>query len=293
MKEMKEMKEKKENRFYNSVIWIFIATTMLMLLGDVLGALILPQPDVSQRYFHTFMAYASFIPMWCMVILAMTLFRKNRYIGKCFLKNDTGNTLPYLGAGLLLGFLLNLLCASVAIFRGDVSLEFKEFGFLPAVGLFAAVFIQSSAEEALCRGFLYQRLVKATEKPYAAVFLNAVFFAVLHLLNDGMNPLAFYDIFITGVFFSLIVLYFDSLWMAMGIHATWNFTQSILLGLPNSGASFPYSIFGLDCGMTRTSFAYHREFGLEGTWLSAVLMTACCVILYLWRKEKTEALENP
>ena len=274
----------KENKFYNSIVWILIASSVMMLLGDVVGVLILPQPGVDQPYFHTFMAYACFIPMWGIVILATIAFKKNRYIAESFLMNHVGNNFTFLALGLLIGFLLNMLCASAAILCGDISLEFKQFDFFPVLGLFVAVFIQSSAEEALCRGFLYQRLLRATKKPYLAVFVNAAFFAVIHLFNDGMNPLAFYDMLITGIFFSLIVFYFDSLWMAMGIHATWNFTQSILLGLPNSGASFPYSIFELDGSVTHSSFAYHAEFGLEGTLVSATLMTVCCVILFVWKK---------
>mgnify|MGYP000857806425 FL=1 len=86
----------------------------------------------------------------------------------------------------------------------------------------------------------------------------------------------------------MLVYYFDSLWMAMGVHAMWNFTQSILLGLPNSGIKFPYSVFKM--GETvKGSFAYNKVFGLEGTVLSCVLMTACCVLLYIWKsKSKVE-----
>ena len=72
----------------------------------------------------------------------------------------------------------------------------------------------------------------------------------------------------------------------MGLHATWNFTQSIILGLPNSGPIFPYSIFQLDGSLAHNSFAYHVEFGLEGTWLSSVLMTLCCVFLYVWKNNQ-------
>ena len=279
----------KENKFYNSTIWILAATTALMLSGEMIGGLLLPQPDVSQAYFHTLMAYASFIPMWGVVIFAVTAVKRNRDIGKSFLMDHAGNTAAYLAAGLLIGFLLNMLCASVAIFRGDIALEFKQFEIFPVLGLFVAVFIQSSAEEVLCRGFLYQRLLRATERPYFAVFLNAAFFAAIHLFNEGMNPLAFYDMLITGIFFSLIVFYFNSLWMAMGIHATWNFTQSILLGLPNSGASFPYSIFGPDGGIAHNSFAYHTEFGLEGTILSAATMTVLCIALYIAKNKRPDS----
>ena len=118
--------------------------------------------------------------------------------------------------------------------------------------------------------------------------------AAVHLLNDGMSVLAFYDLLITGIFFSLIVYYFDSLWMAMGIHTTWNFTQSILLGLPNSGTSFPYSVFVLENSVSQPSFAYNTEFGLEGTILSSIIMTVCCIGLFYWKNHSNfkESMES-
>ena len=71
----------------------------------------------------------------------------------------------------------------------------------------------------------------------------------------------------------------------MGFHAMWNFTQSILFGLPNSGTNVPYSIFKIGSSV-KGSFAYNPIFGLEGTILSSVLMTVCCVALYLWKSKK-------
>jgi hypothetical protein len=75
--------------------------------------------------------------------------------------------------------------------------------------------------------------------------------------------------------------------MVMGLHAMWNFTQSILFGLPNSGINVPYSIFKIG-GSVKGSFAYNPTFGLEGTILSSVLMTICCVALYLWKSKKNK-----
>ena len=83
----------------------------------------------------------------------------------------------------------------------------------------------------------------------------------------------------------MLIYYFDSLWMVMGFHAMWNFTQSILFGLPNSGTNVPYSIFKIGSSV-KGSFAYNPIFGLEGTILSSVLMTVCCVALYLWKSKK-------
>ena len=77
--------------------------------------------------------------------------------------------------------------------------------------------------------------------------------------------MAIVDLVVTGLLFSAMVYYFDSLWMAMAAHAGWNFTQSILAGLPNSGNVVPYSVFSLDAASARDSFFYNVAFGVEGT----------------------------
>ena len=183
--------------------------------------------------------------------------------------------------------MLNGFCALIAMINGDFTLRFSQFEIFPAIGLLFAVFVQSSAEELLCRGFMYQRLLKSTNSPAFAIIFNSLFFAALHLFNNGMSILPFYCILIFGVLTSMIVYYFDSLWMVMGLHAMWNFTQSILFGLPNSGINVPYSIFKIGDSV-KGSFAYNPTFGLEGTILSCALMTICCVALYIWKSKKNK-----
>ncbi len=48
----------------------------------------------------------------------------------------------------------------------------------------------------------------------------------------------------------------------MAMHTAWNFMQNIVLGLPNSGANVPYSIFKLEEGASN-SFFYDTGFGIE------------------------------
>lgn len=282
---------KQKKQWHNNIIWILLVSILVMFVGDFINYLVIPVVEENRPYLFTFMSYAGFITMWISVLLAITLFKKNRYILDAIKMNSYGNTPLYLFYGLFVGFFLNGCCALVAGLHGDIRLEFIHFEFFHIIGLFVAVFVQSSAEEVLCRGFIYQRLLRANTKPIVAVVLNAFFFAALHLFNNGMTLLGFYDLFISGVFFSVIVYYFDSLWMAMGIHATWNFTQSILLGLPNSGTSFPYSIYQLvTSDDIQTTFAYNKDFGLEGTILSAILMTVCCMAVYFWKKKNRAPL---
>lgn len=288
------MENIKNKKWYDNVLWICIISYAILIISEIIGGLLtsilvkrlftsgLIRGDV---YIYTFIMYILFIDIWIGVLFVLFIFKNNHYIIDKITTKTKGNNMANLFWGLFIGFVLNGLCALIAMINGDFTLRFSQFEIFRAFGLFFAVFVQSSAEELLCRGFMYQRLMKSTNCPAFVIIFNSLFFAALHLFNNGMSILPFYCIFIFGVLASMLIYYFDSLWMVMGLHAMWNFTQSILFGLPNSGTNVPYSIFKIGSSV-KGSFAYNPIFGLEGTILSSVLMTVCCVALYLWKSKK-------
>lgn len=288
------MENIKNKKWYDNVLWICIISYAILFISETIGGLFISRLVKGlytsglirgSAYIYTFLMYILFIDIWIGVLFVLFVFKSNHYIIDKITTKTKRNNIAYLFWGLFIGFVLNGLCALIAMINGDFTLRFSQFEIFRAFGLFFAVFVQSSAEELLCRGFMYQRLLKSTDSPAFAIIFNSLFFAALHLFNNGMSILPFYCILIFGVFASMLVYYFDSLWMVMGLHAMWNFTQSILLGLPNSGNNVPYSIFKIGSSV-KGSFAYNPIFGLEGTILSCVLMTACCVALYLWKSKK-------
>ena len=135
----------------------------------------------------------------------------------------------------------------------------------------------------LCRGFAYKRL-KRTYNTAVAIIAASSFFSLAHIFNAGVTPLALLSIFFIGVFFSLMVRYFDSIWLPMGAHAGWNFTQNILFGLPNSGHPSTYSIFQI-VGDTTNGIAYDTVFGVESSICAVVLEALCIVVLWLWGRK--------
>ncbi|MEB3059021.1 type II CAAX endopeptidase family protein [Parvimonas sp. D9] len=290
------MENIKNKKWYDNVLWICIISYAILFISEVIGGLFISRlvkglftsglirGDV---YIYTFIMYILFIDIWIGVLFVLFVFKSNHYIIDKITTKTKGNNMANLFWGLFIGFVLNGLCALIAMINGDFTLRFSQFEIFRAFGLFFAVFVQSSAEELLCRGFMYQRLLKSTNSPAFAIIFNSLFFAALHLFNNGMSILPFYCILIFGVLASMLVYYFDSLWMVMGLHAMWNFTQSILLGLPNSGNNVPYYIFKIGSSV-KGSFAYNPIFGLEGTIFSCVLITACCVALYLWKSKKNK-----
>ena len=136
----------------------------------------------------------------------------------------------------------------------------------------------------MCRVFLYQRILRGYRTPIIAIVGNALFFSFLHLANSGVTVLSLTNIVVVGVFFSLIVYYTDSFWCASAVHFSWNFTQNIIFGLPNSGKTVPFSIFVLNSDAV-DGFAYNVGFGIEGTILANIVLVLACVLIWQWGKK--------
>ncbi len=251
---------------FGSAIWTCILAYILILAGQILGELaVLASGALKSDLGTTAGLYFSFAGIW-LVLFLNALIRKNRPLFKAYGTGCKGNNAVNLLIGLLIGIGMNGAAILMAWMHGDIRMYFDKFEPVPFIILFIAVFVQSAAEEMVCRGFIYQRVLRTYRNRFwLAVIINSVFFGMIHLGNDGISAMAVVDLVVTGLLFSAMVYYFDSLWMAMAAHAGWNFTQSILAGLPNSGIVVPYSVFRLDAASARDSFFYNVAFGVEGT----------------------------
>ena len=251
---------------FGSAIWTCVLAYLLILAGQVLGELVVLITGAHKTDLGlTAGLYFSFAGIW-FVLFLNALIKKNRPLFKAYGTGCRGNNVVNLLIGYLIGIGMNGAAILMAWMHGDIRMYFDKFELFPFLILFAAVFVQSAAEEMVCRGFIYQRVLRTyRNKLWLAVLVNSVFFGLIHLGNDGVSAMAIVDLVVTGLLFSAMVYYFDSLWMAMAAHAGWNFTQSILAGLPNSGNVVPYSVFKLDAATARDSFFYNTAFGVEGT----------------------------
>lgn len=251
---------------FGSAVWTCILAYLLIFIGQLLGEFVLLASGAYKTDFGaTAGLYFLFGGIW-LVLFLNALIKKNRPLFKAYGIGCKGNNALNLLIGYLIGIGMNGLAILLAWMHGDIKMYFDRFELIPFLILFAAVFVQSAAEEMVCRGFIYQRVLRTyRNKFWLAVIINSVFFGLIHLGNDGVTVMAIVDLIVTGLLFSAMVYYFDSLWMAMAVHAGWNFTQSILAGLPNSGNVVPYSVFKLDAATARDSFFYNVAFGVEGT----------------------------
>ena len=282
-------------RWYDEVILVMLfATFMMLICGQIMGGLVeapfanLIEND-STGYWSTFFMYFGFIGTWIVFMLEFLMVKKDRPILKALWTAPKGNNIKYLGLGFVIGFGLNIICAIVAVLNKDISLHYDSFNFIKLLLLFVAVFIQSSAEEMVCRGFIFQRLRRGYRHPAVAIILNSLLFTSMHLFNPGASVISMTAVLAAGLLFSLMVYYMDSIWCVMAAHTAWNFTQNLILGLPNSGIVSPVSVFKLDAATAKSSFAYSVEFGLEGsiTAITVMIITGIVIIVLYHKKEIT------
>ena len=281
----------------DNIIIATVLSLVIMVLGSILSGIIL-----NLTGFRTFLSnylqndnlemflssYLEFIGIWIAVLIFTAVPKSNRPMLKSFWHNRNGNNLKGILAGILLGFGTNSFCVLMSWLSGNI--KFSYYGFEPVILLMfiAAIFIQSGAEELMDRYYLYEKLRRRYASPLVAILVNSLVFMLLHIPNPGFTAKAGSQIFLIGVIFSLLVYYYDSLWAAIWFHTSWNFTQNIIFGLPNSGIVSEYSIFKLEAVTAQSGFFYDVKFGVEGSIGSSLVLLVILMAIILMNRNKPE-----
>ena len=267
-----------------------ILTFILLIIGANVSTFIISEPfgrfmTEDHPTLSTGLSYMGSIGVWVVILIIYLILRNRREYLKKILNRFNKKTAICLLVGLVIGVGLNLICAFAAMLNKDISLYFNDFNVLSCIFLLISVFVQASSEELLCRGFMYRRIETFYNQPIVPIIANSAFFAVLHGLNPGVTIVSLMNIFLTGILFSCLYYYTDSISLCFTGHTGWNFCQSIILGLPNSGVVVPYSFMKLDAANARNSLFYNCAFGVDGTVFSVIILgLACVVVIVLGRK---------
>lgn len=144
--------------------------------------------------------------------------------------------------GLLLGGVLGfvLLSAIIGVLYAGGFIHFAPISFDGAQGVqwlveFSALFIAVAlVEEGLLRGPFLALLARATGF-WPAALITSVIFLALHLGNKGETAIGIANVGVVGLALAWIRYRTGALWLAIGFHATWDFAQSYVFGVPDSG----------------------------------------------------------
>ena len=90
-------------------------------------------------------------------------------------------------------------------------------------------------EETVMRGFLLARLTRTMGFIWASLLTSALFLAG-HIPNAGESLIGLASAGVVALVFCYSIWKTGSLWWAIGFHAAWNWAQTYLFGVGNSGS---------------------------------------------------------
>lgn len=187
------------------------------------------------------------------------------------------------GGVLLMGLLMSALAAANLY-------DIEVVGRAPAWAG-AGLALQAAITEELWTRALLLRLLWRVVGPVPAFLVVAVAFGALHLSNHGATPLAAVTVGVAGLMFSGLYALTGRLWVPIGLHFAWNFTQGYLFGADVSGAGFGGSIAVSTPNAASAQWLTGGAFGPEASSfaLAVVTIVTGCVLLLLVRGARRRA----
>ncbi|WP_260704350.1 CPBP family intramembrane glutamic endopeptidase [Edaphobacter flagellatus] len=120
-------------------------------------------------------------------------------------------------------------------------------GFL-AIGLFEEYFFRGYMQYTITRGFagiatrIAPRLDPRTVGFWSAAILVSFGFGAIHGSNPGESPLGLFTAGFASLVFCFSLWRTGSLWWAVGLHTAWDYGQSFIYGVADSGALFGHRL---------------------------------------------------
>jgi membrane protease YdiL (CAAX protease family) len=150
------------------------------------------------------------------------------------------------------------------------------------IGPFFGMLVVGLLEEILFRGILF-RIFQGWLGTRLAVLLSVVIFALAHAPNQGVTAIALASVAGAGLLLCAAYMLTGRLWLGIGIHVGWNFTQGGLFSVPVSGFPAKGMIQGV---LTGPNWLTGGVFGVEGSALAvvAVLVGSAALLAYVTKE---------
>jgi len=189
-------------------------------------------------------------------------------------------TLRELATGMLLGLILIPLSVSILWLTGAASISFAGFSSDLLLYLLCTLFIfiiSAAYEEILFRGYIFQSLIEGSSF-CISLGIYSLLFGAAHLSNEGITVFSIAVTVMAGAFLGVLYIKTRALWMCIGVHFIWNWTQASLFGMGLSDSKF----------LRKSLFTYQpsKSFLFKGHDVaSEIVLGAWLIVLtiYLWK----------
>lgn len=105
---------------------------------------------------------------------------------------------------------------------------------LTTLSVFALFVLVGFNEELLSRGYHLQTLASGLNLMWGVILSSAIF-GLLHIFNPNATWISAAGIFFAGLFLAYGYVRTKQLWLPIGLHIGWNFSEGTVFGFPVSG----------------------------------------------------------
>ena len=270
------MKDHKNIKLWRDIIFV-IGGIILFIIGSTILSLGVYTASESDYYLIN-------IPIF--LITAVVLLLLYNLLIRYVEANDACKIAPRkdissIGNGLFIGFSYFIIVTVTMSLCGYYHIKSIQFDWEKQLFSFTLFFLVAVSEEIFFRGILF-RMINRRWNIWAALVISALIFGGLHIFNNNATLWSSIAIAIeAGSLLGAAYAYSKNIWLPIGIHWIWNYTQGNILGFPVSGEDNVTSIITPE--ISGPQWLTGGSFGAEASVISAVIG----LLISLWFIRKT------
>lgn len=275
------MKDHKNIKLWRDIIFV-IGGILLLIIGSTIQAFGV----------YTVSEYNSYlinIPIFLITAAVLLLLYSllTRYVeGNDACKIAPRKDISSIGKGLLIGFSYFIIVTVTMSLCGCYHIKSIQFDWEKQLFSFTLFFLVAVSEEIFFRGILF-RMINRRWNLWAALVISALIFGGLHIFNDNATLWSSIAIAIeAGSLLGAAYAYSKNLWLPIGIHWIWNYTQGNILGFPVSGGDNVTSVITPE--ISGPQWFTGGSFGAEASVIAAVIG----LLISLWFIRKIRQQEH-
>lgn len=179
--------------------------------------------------------------------------------------------LPHTAAGLGIGLVYFVVVVAIMLAIGVYKIEGTGHAWKDIMNSFFVFLLVAIGEEIIFRGVLF-RWIDEKWGFAAALVASALIFGFVHITNDNASWWSSLAIAIeAGLLLGAIYKYSGTLWMPIGVHWAWNFSQGNIFGFEVSGTDAGASL--LYSTVSGSEWLTGGAFGAEASVISVAVGT--------------------
>jgi uncharacterized protein len=199
------------------------------------------------------------------------------------------HALRELGTGVGLGALLFSLTIGVLAALSVYQVTGNN-GWLAMLAVVPGCILAAVLEEVVMRGVVF-RILEQSLGSWLALALSAAIFGALHLLNHGATLLNAVAVMLeAGILLGAAYMLTRRLWLCMGIHFAWNFTQGGIFSAAVSGGTMRGL---LQAKLVGAQWLTGGAFGVEASAVAVVVCFSAAVLLLTAARRKGNVMPAP